>query len=276
MRHEARVSGHYTHGSLLESIEKALGKLGKTVQSVAVEDLAPVDEFHIGGRFATAHLLYQLNFDHSKHVLDIGCGLGGAARYISKKLGNQVTGIDLTREYVDTGNTLNQWVGLDHRIKLHHGSALTLPFEDESFAGATMLHVGMNIENKAELFKEVSRVLRPGSCFGVYDVMRLKDGELSYPVPWASEPDTCKLDGPEQYREALHQAGFKTTKENIRADFAIEFFQQMRAAIEEAGGPPPLGLHTLMQAGTADKLKNMVDNIKAGLIAPVEIIAEKL
>ena len=52
-------------------------------------------------------------------------------------------------------------------------------------------------------------------------------------------------------------------------------FKQMRAKTEANGGPAPLGLHTLMKESTPNKLKNMVDNIAAGYIAPVEIIAHK-
>ena len=56
------VSEHYTHGELLGTIKSAITKLGKTIDSVTVGDLAPVDEFHVGGRMATDNLLDQLNF----------------------------------------------------------------------------------------------------------------------------------------------------------------------------------------------------------------------
>src|SRR4029453_15007841 len=62
------------------------------------------------------------------------------------------------------------WVGLDSRIFLHQGSALALPFADGIFDRAYMLHVGMNIDDKAKLCSEVGRVLRANSLFGIYDV----------------------------------------------------------------------------------------------------------
>jgi ubiquinone/menaquinone biosynthesis C-methylase UbiE len=275
MQYDNAVSEHYTHGDLTNAIQSSLDKLGKTVDSVTIEDLGPVDEFHIGGRIATDNLLSQLDFSEKSHVLDVGCGLGGASRFIANKHKNRVTGIDLTQEYIDTGNTLCSWVGLDKQVSLHQGSALDMPFEDESFDGALMLHVGMNIEDKVRLFKEIFRVLKPGSSFGVYDIMRDKDGELTYPVPWATEAGTSKLATPEQYKDALSTAGFNIISENNRREFGIEFFKQMRAKTEANGGPPPLGLHTLMQQSTPVKIKNMVDNIAANLIAPVEIIARK-
>jgi len=275
MSFDKAVSGNYLHGDLLNAILAAITKLGKTVDRLTVEDLAPVDEFHIGGRLATGHFIDQLHFSGHDHILDVGCGLGGASRFVADKYKSHVTGIDLTQEYIETGKALCSWVKLDSYITLQQGSALSMPFRDEVFDGGYMMHVGMNIEDKAQLFAEIYRVLRPGVFFGVYDVMRHKDGELAYPVPWAMESSTSKLATPEQYRQALTDAGFEVTKEKNRRDFALEFFEQLRAGTEADGGPPPLGLHTLMQESTREKIKNMIGNISEDYIAPVEIIAIK-
>ena len=275
MSYEKTVSEHYTHGELLTAIQDSIIKLGKTIDDVSIDDLAPVDEFHIGGREATDHLLEQLNLSENDHIIDVGCGLGGACRYVSNKFNNQVTGIDITPEYIEVGTTLNSWVGLDRQVSLHRGSALSMPFEDETFDGAIMLHVGMNIDDKTRLFAEVCRVLRPDAYFCVYDIMQLHDGDLVYPVPWATEKNTSKLATPDQYRQAMKSAGFSSSKENIRRDFALEFFRNMRLTTKANGGPPPLGLHTLMQESTAIKVKNMIHNIETALIAPVEMIARK-
>ncbi len=275
MSFDQSVSKHYTHGELLGAIKSAITKLGKTIDSVSIDDLAPVDEFHIGGRLATDNLLDQLNFSESDHILDVGCGLGGTSRYIASKYSNRVTGIDLTQEYIEVGKDLSAWVGLSKQVSRNQGSALSMSFEDETFDGAIMLHVGMNIDDKALLFAEVYRVLRRGASFGVYDIMQINNGELAYPVPWATENSTSKLATPDQYNQALSHAGFKVDAHNTRRDFALGFFKQMRAKTEANGGPPPLGLHVLMQESTAVKISNMVDNITAELIAPVEIIAQK-
>ncbi len=278
MSDNKQISDHYLHGNLLGAIEAALAELGKTPDSVTIEDLGPVDEFHIGGRQATERFLRQLDFPEDGHILDVGCGLGGAARFVASTFGNRVSGIDLTKEYIDTGNALCTWVGLDGQITLYEGSALAMPFEDDTFDGAYMMHVGMNIEDKDGLFKEIYRVLLPGAVFGVYDVMRSEDnenGELAYPVPWATKSSTSHLSTPNQYARALIDSGFEVLGVNNRRDFAVEFFRQLRAKTEAAGGPPPLGLHTLMQETTAEKVKNMIDNISNGFVAPVEIIAKK-
>ena len=275
MSGDQAVAGHYTHGSLLAAISEALATLGKTPETVSVDDLGPVDEFHIGGRQASKHFLSQLALDAETHVLDVGCGLGGASRFTASRFGCTVTGIDLTAEYVETGRTLTSWVGLEDRIALHQGSALEMPFGEAGFDAAYMMHVGMNIADKARLFAEVHRVLRPGGSFGVYDVMRTGEGALTFPVPWATTDETSAVAAPEAYRQALEAAGFEVAAERNRRDFALNFFAELSAKIAAAGGPPPLGLHILMGETRAEKIKNMVENIAADRIAPVELIARK-
>jgi ubiquinone/menaquinone biosynthesis C-methylase UbiE len=272
---QADVARHYAQGGLIEAIRSGIASLGKAPDTVNVDDLSPVDEFHIGGRRASEEFLGQLGLSARMHVLDVGCGLGGAARFVANRYGSQVTGIDLTTEYVDTGNALCKWVGLDQRISLRQGSALAMPFADGSFDGAYMMHVGMNIEDKENLANEVARVLRPGSPFGIYDVMRTGPGELAYPVPWATTADLSAVAEPERYKKVLEAAGFAVTAERDRHDFALAFFADLRAKTAAAGGPPPLGLHVLMGRNTPEKVQNMIDNISKGRIAPVELIGRK-
>jgi len=275
MSNEATVEKHYTHGSLINAIAAGVRAMGKTTASVTLDDLAPVDEFHIGGRRATQEFLDQLSIAARKTVLDVGCGLGGASRFAAAQYGSTVTGIDLTGEYIETGQELCRWVGLDRHILLHQGSALAMPFDSESFDAAYMLHVGMNIADKAALAREVHRVLKPGGVFGVYDVMLTGDTPLQYPVPWAATPEANAVAPPPAYKAALEAAGFAIAGERNRRDFALAFFGEMRAKMAGAGGPPPLGIHILMGNDTPTKVANMIANITAGTIAPVEIVARK-
>src|SRR5690242_5175043 len=79
----SQVADHYARGYLVAAIRDGLARMGKNESTVTAEDLAPVDEFHIGGRNATAELARQLALRPEDPVLDIGCGLGGPARQIA-------------------------------------------------------------------------------------------------------------------------------------------------------------------------------------------------
>ncbi|MFK7841664.1 MAG: cyclopropane-fatty-acyl-phospholipid synthase family protein [Sphingorhabdus sp.] len=272
---DRQVAQHYRHGNLRASIEAGLHQLGKSSENVTIEDLAPVDEFHIGGRSASKHFLDQLNLTHDMNILDVGCGLGGAARYAAENYKAHVTGVDLTPEYIDAGQALCEWVGLSGRVSLHEENALSMTFENARFDSGYMMHVGMNIEDKRRLFSEIHRVLSPGALFGIYDILQTGSGDLNYPVPWATSAATSWLADAEEYKQHLENAGFVIVGEEDRRDFALQFFEKVQKANDANGAPPSLGLHILMQHTTAEKIANMIGNVESGRIAPHEIIARK-
>ena len=268
---EESVSAHYTHGRLAEAILDALRNVVADPEHITPDDLAPVDEFHIGGREATARFIGQLGFGEGMRILDIGSGIGGTARYVAANHGCYVTGIDLTPEYCEVATLLAQKVGLAHQVTFQQGSALAIAADDHTFDGVYMVHVGMNIADKATLFREVCRVLKPSGVFGVYDILKgSAGGDLIFPVPWSAIPENSYLLPIDEFSGLLGEAGFEIERETDRTEFALEFFHRLRQQAGEA--PPSLGLHILMGEDFPTKVANMVLNVEEGRCAPWEII----
>jgi len=271
MSTEQSVVQHYSHGSLEQAILDGLVAAGKDPDKLAPEDLAPVDEFHIGGRQATIDFAAAFVPRPGMHLIDIGSGLGGPSRYFAQHHRCRVTGIDLSDEYVQVAASLARRTGLDGAVSYRQASALALPFPDASFDGGYMFHVGMNIADKAKLFAEARRVLKPGATFGVYDVMRDGPGEILFPVPWSSGPETSFVETVDDYKRLLSAAGFHITKQRSRRNFAIEAYKKLRARIAQHG-PPPLGRHTVLGPAAARMSANLLTMLEQGTLAPAEII----
>jgi ubiquinone/menaquinone biosynthesis C-methylase UbiE len=261
---ETAVASHYGVDGVAHAILNAIGK-----EPVTVDDLAEFDEFHIGGRDVTAEIARAMKLAANTRVLDIGCGIGGAARYIASHFGAHVTGVDLTPGFIDAARMLTEKSGMDGRVEFQCASALKLPFQHASFDSAYMFHVGMNIADKAGLFAEARRVLRNGGAFAVYDVMRTSPGDSGYPVPWASTPDMSFTETPDAYRELLAKAGFQVIEERERVDLARAFFARMKERV--ANGTAP-GLSFVMGPTARVKVANMVASVDQGIFAPVEMI----
>ena len=272
---EKDIASHYTTDNLLERIKTALITAGKDPGSLVADDLKGVDEFHTGGVQATDDLLAQLNIPSTTRVLDIGCGIGGAARHIASNTGASVTGIDLTPDYINTANKLSDMVGMSGQTRFLAGSALNLPVADNSFDLATMFHVGMNIADKPALFRETARALTPGGTFALFDIMQTNKGDLTFPFPWAEKPDWSFVESPETYKSAATQAGFELLAERNCRDFTLEFFAKAFAAIKKNGAPPSVGIHLLMKDTAAQKLQNYVAEVNAEKLAPFEMIFRK-
>jgi ubiquinone/menaquinone biosynthesis C-methylase UbiE len=272
MTTEQKVATHYTHGSLLQAIVDALKQMGKDPERLKALDLATGDEFHLGWLPATAALAKDLGLAPGMHVLDVGSGIGGPARYFAEAHQCRVTGIDLTEEFVQVAAELTRRCGLDDRVTFRQGSALDLPFEAGTFDAATLIHVGMNIADKPRLFDEVRRVLKPGGLFCVYDVMRSGEGDLPYPMPWAQSSATSFVEAPEAYRRLLGAAGFKVEREENRRAFVLDLARDMKAKIEKEG-MPALNPHVLIGPEAKVRLGNVMATLEKDLIAPVEMIA---
>ncbi|VAV90483.1 hypothetical protein MNBD_ALPHA07-793 [hydrothermal vent metagenome] len=270
---ETAVSTHYGNSDLLDRILERLKEMGISPDNVKPDDLAPVDELHIGGRAATEYAVAKLAPSKGGHVLDVGCGIGGAARYIAANTGCRVTGIDLTPDFIAVAKALTELTGLQEGAAFAVASALDMPFEADMFDAAITLHVAMNIPDRAGLYAEVARVLKPGGTFCVYDVMRKGAGPVPYPMPWAETAETSHLTTSDEMRDLLKDAGFEVALTEDRTDFANEFFRRSFAAMQ--GGPQPLGPHLIMGSTAKEKLTNISNAVSDGLLAPVVMVATR-
>ena len=145
---EKNVETHYARQGLELSILTALEETGVDLDHLKTLDLAPIDEFHIGGRKFTLELARQLDLNKTMQILDVGCGLGGAARCLAVEFGCKVTGIDLSEEYCRIASMLTQKLGLDSCVSYYHANALNMPFEDGTYDLLWTQHASMNIADK--------------------------------------------------------------------------------------------------------------------------------
>jgi SAM-dependent methyltransferase len=252
----------------------ALERAGKDLDCLTPEDLAAVDEFHIRGRAATLELARAAGLDASKHVLDVGSGIGGTARCLAMEFGCRVTGIDLTDEYCRTAAMLSTKVGLADLVDYRQGDATNLPFDDGVFDVVWTEHVAMNIPDKPRLYEEMHRVLKPGGTLAIYDVLAGPSGAVLFPVPWARTPDTSFLVEPNELRGLLEDAGFTVSEWSDTTEAACAWFMSIAEKIRKEGFPP-LGFHLLMGIDFREMAQNQGRNLQEGRIVLGQVIARK-
>lgn len=274
MSEATAVQAHYARPQLEQAILAALGRSGIDPQKMTAGDLASMDEFHVGGIESTKAFAEFMKLLPGMELLDVGSGVGGPARYFAGERNCRVTGIDLTEEFVRAAVSLTKALNLENAATFHRGSALAMPFEDQRFDGAYMIHVGMNIEDKQGLFREVARVLKPGARFTVFDIMRVGEGAFGFPVPWALGEETSFVVGVEMYKVALRAAGFEIEHERGRGEFGIDFTETVAARTAQ-GGPPALGLQLLMGDKAPLMASNVLAAMKERILEPVEVVGVK-
>jgi SAM-dependent methyltransferase len=234
---ESTVQGHYARQQdMLKRIEAALAAAGVDPQRPTLEELWPYDQLHGRGILATREHAQRARVRAGMHVLDLGCGIGGASRYLAS-IGCRVTGIDLTPEFIDVADTLTQRCGLADRIAFRVANALDLPFANASFDHVWSHNVTMNIKDKARFVAEAARVLKPGGHFSLAEVEAGPAGQPTFPVPWASDSSSSFLLSPAEMRSIIEGAGLRIVAQDDGTAAAIAYAQDMAARIERGERP---------------------------------------
>lgn len=265
---------HWATGDVYSLIISALTSLGKPLESLTVEDLAPVDHFHARGFPATVELADRLPIRPGQHLVDIGCGLGGPARYIAKRFQCVVSGVDITPPFALAGNKLSALLRMQDQVKIELGDGQSLPYASSSFDGGYTQHVTMNVPDRPKFFAEAFRVLRPGAFFALTEHGLGPTGQPHHPVPWSSDGSFEYLVTPDETRHRLEEAGFEDIEmEDTGAKYLVGYKAMIERA--ESGTLPPLGIHLLMGETALQKARNAALNIEEGRTNPIQVICRK-
>jgi sarcosine/dimethylglycine N-methyltransferase len=163
----------YTH---LDRIERGLAAQGvATGAAVRPEQLFALDQWHYHGTEAVAEAARTLGLTAASHVLDIGAGVGGPARFLAHTVGCQVTALELQPELHALGVELTRRTGLTDKVTHLQGDALThpLPTVDAVMSFLAIVH----IPERPRLFTRLAQALRPGG--GLYIEDLCQHGPLS-------------------------------------------------------------------------------------------------
>ena len=268
------IHSYYSPNDLYNRIIEGLNEIGKDLSQLTLEDLHPVDEFHIRGTTATNELIQLCEFTSDMHILDVGCGVGGSTRRLSHQLGCCVTGVDLSDEYIDAAERLTQLFDMQERVKFQAANALDLPFADNSFDGVWSIQMNMNIEDKLAWLKELHRVVKPKGRVVLYEVCGNKNTPVYFPVPWAQDSSISFLLEPDFFREVITSAGFEIEVWNDKTDLAQQAFAHMQEPVDNPE-LPELGVHLLVGNDILTKAYNLSRNLNEQRVSLIESVAVK-
>lgn len=268
------ISDHWGKGDVFARILEAMEKAGIDPKSVTVEQLAPVDHFHARGFPATVELADALPVTEGDRLVDIGCGIGGPARYMARRFGCHVDGIDITTPFVDAANRLSALVGMQDRTAFRHGDGQQLPYGDESFDGGYAQHVTMNVPDRGAFFGEAFRVLKPGAFFALTEHGLGEAGAPHHPVPWSADGGGAYLMRPADTVAALERAGFTGIEVTDTGEKYLEGYRRA-VALAEKGETPVLGTHILLGAQAPEIVRNAARNIEERRTHPVQVLCHR-
>ena len=268
------VTAHYQSDGIADRVLTAVRATLAPGAAITVAAIGGADHLHGRGLEATKELAAMLDPQPGDHVLDIGSGVGGPARWIAATFGCRVTGIDLTEAFCVAAEQLNIATGMSDRVTIVNGSALDLPFADASFERAYSHNVIMNIADKPAFYAEAHRVLKPGGTLALMNLLAGPTGSPHYPTPWAASAATSFLASFDETRAQLFAAGFEIMR---LADVTerVRGARQAHAARLAAGTAPPIGAHLIMGMRTRDFQLNVARSEEEGSIRSMEALVRK-
>ena len=274
MNDDSAVQRHYASDDIAGRLLAALAESGVDVSAPTPADLAPLDQFHGRGLEATREIAELLAPHAEERGLDIGCGIGGPARWIAWTYGCRLDGIDLTPDFCAAAETLTALCGLTDHVTIRQASALALPFDAGTFDFAYSQNVIMNIADKAGFYAEAARVLKRGGRIALSNLCIGPNGDPTYPVPWAETPATSFLSTPEQTLADIEGAGLQVLEFRDVSDESRRSHERLRDYARKHGAPK-LGTHILMGDRMREMARNTARNVDEGRVIPVEVLCRK-
>jgi len=273
-----KVADHWSRLALsYEGALAALREAGIDPNSAKAADLHAVDMLHMGGLAATDAIAKHGGIGPGMRVLDVGAGVGGPARRFADHYGAKVTAIELSEVLADTANRLNHLVGLSDRVSVFNASALDLPVEDASFDVVVMQHVAMQIAEKDRLFGELARAVARGGKLALHEIFA-GDGELRWPLAWATEPSMSALEPLDDAITRLQTLGL------VAEDFVDESeagsryhagnIERWEASLAKGSGSEGLAPEVLEKRLAASRA--MEHNLRVGSLMVGRLIATRL
>jgi cyclopropane fatty-acyl-phospholipid synthase-like methyltransferase len=166
-----------------------------------------LDQYHYLGLACNDEVVRILGLRQGVRILDVGCGIGGPARYLAWKTGCEVVGVDIQQQLVDAGNKVTRLVGLQDKVELISADVCDIQISNRFDAFISLLVI-LHIPNRDKLFSSLFSNLKSGGGFLIEDMVSL--------APFDTEEERIArevigapfLPNIDQYRADLEKAGF--------------------------------------------------------------------
>jgi SAM-dependent methyltransferase len=227
----------------------------------------PDEDIATASRRTVERMASKVEITPETKVLDIGSGYGGAARYLAKTYGCQVTCLNLSEVENKRNREFNKEQGLDHLIEVKDGSFEDMPFQDNAFdvvwSQDAILHSG----DRVRVMEEVARVLKPTGSFVFTDPMAADTAKMSDLGPILERINLDTMGSPGFYRRELARLGLQNFEFEELTEHLPVHYGRVLEVLEERETELADKISDTYRTKMKTGLKNWVEGGKAGNLA---------
>ncbi|CAD1812221.1 Sterol 24-C-methyltransferase [Candida parapsilosis] len=115
------------------------------------------------------YLAYKMNINENMKVLDVGCGVGGPGREITRFTDCEIVGLNNNDYQIERANYYAKKYKLDDKLSYVKGDFMQMDFEPETFDAVYAIEATVHAPVLEGVYSEIYKVLKPGGVFGVYE-----------------------------------------------------------------------------------------------------------
>ena len=178
---------------------------------------------------------WQLPVTKDSYVLDLGSGHGGISHAIAERFGCKVMGANIAPEQNAMNLAQAGAMGVGDLVDVtlcnfNDG----LPEEwTNTFTHVISCEVLCHAANKADLFQQVRRILKPGGAFIFTDIMGADGADEKILKDFTDRNATTKMARPSEYMTLLKDQGFVQPSFLDFSPHLVHYFQSMVNQVAE-------------------------------------------
>jgi ubiquinone/menaquinone biosynthesis C-methylase UbiE len=193
--------------------------------------------FHPGGLALTSLLADKMSLNSSSHVLDLACGDGTTALFLTSRFGSAITGLDVGTDLIEKAKKKAQDLKITEGVRFIIGLASDLPFEDREFTHIISECAVCTFYDKISAANEMSRVVRDDGILGISDVTlsnrNVLDDELKGLLGRvACVADALPFNG---YVDLFEDAGFEMIESSQHGNLLQDMIVKVRNRVNLGG-----------------------------------------
>jgi ubiquinone/menaquinone biosynthesis C-methylase UbiE len=178
-----------------------------------------------------------LGLNESSTLLDVAPGMGTQDVYLLENFSpRSIDGLDVTWKHIEHGRRRSREAGAENRLRFHHGTAIQIPFPDETFTHVLSIEGPEHFDTREKFLHEAHRVLQPGGVIAMSDfIVKNKPRNLWEKIVAEAarklwQVPRANIYQVETYSEKMRGAGFKNIEiEEVGASVIPGYyFEQMK------------------------------------------------